>query len=67
MRKILIGVIVLTSLLGCGAEPGREGGRCLEEGDTAICESVEWDEMRERRVAGGDPDDYYVLSYPVAP
>jgi hypothetical protein len=27
MRKILISVIVLASLLGCGAEPGREGGR----------------------------------------
>jgi len=31
------------------------------KGDTAICENVEWDEMREKCVEGGDPDDYYVM------
>jgi hypothetical protein len=39
MREVLISLVVLTLLVGCGPEPGYEDGRCLE-GDTCA-----WDDL----------------------
>jgi len=38
-----------------------------QRGDTSICDNIEWDEMREKCVAGGNPDSYYIISYPASP
>jgi hypothetical protein len=37
------------------------------KGDKTLCENVEWEEMREKCLVGGDPDNYYIISYPVSP
>lgn len=34
-----------------------------QKGDTAICEHIEWDAMRDECAAGGNPDHYYVTIY----
>jgi hypothetical protein len=34
-----------------------------QKGDTAICEEIEWDEMREKCEEGKNPANYYVLPF----
>ena len=53
MRKTLLVIPVLLALLACGAEPGREGGPCLEDG------SCSWEVLAcgpdgRCRLCGGD-------------
>lgn len=31
--------------------------------DVAICEGIEWEDMKEHCMAGHDPDVYYILWY----
>jgi hypothetical protein len=33
------------------------------KGNLDLCQSIEWDAMREKCTEGEDPDDYYVISF----
>ena len=33
----------------------------FHKADTALCEPIEWDEMKEKCLAGADPGDYHVM------
>jgi hypothetical protein len=65
-----------TDLSICSAAPEGNSDRserdwcywyaAYQKSEAEICENIEWDEMKERCVAGGDPDDYYILWYPAS-